>query len=590
MLIYCTGILAEATTPNALYVYDVYASASDVAFQDFDLDPDELGGELTWSPPFFTDIVTTYRIYLALDVAGADRSGLVQELPVGTNVYHLASQSMTSTVLKAWITCSLTVADSLVSIYYNGVDLTSQVTGDFNSWIDPKYVTFEKIEGAYFTATASCIQGVTTIADASVMCGFQMSCDDEITTGESDWEGYGSDDPIDTEHASGGGTGWSSRRPSAMSAYLLTDSSAGKIWGTMQPYAAMRRVSGAVTTGRNVSFTHFTVYTKSEGGEQTTPAGVLLSDLQSVVSLVSFNDADLDDETLGGSLTFLPPTALGQVTGFNVYMAMDAVGAGRSQIGVVDSADDEFPVPAGERVGNFTHLLVYARSSLGEQSTPAAQAIFNDFEAVCGSIEGLNCGVAASAGMGACSPSAGCSDCGLTQPRIQAVEEAVVKSSVSIIGTQSDFGTQMAQEHLMGCGVDYGVTYYSVRPAEGEETAPGSEPIICRYSCMTDMSTCRTCKPVTNSGSVSSPDADGLSIWNYLGCKYLGLSADEVTDETRQYSYVFSDGRYVGEGSAVQDQLSCGALALQTADVSPFSLANLEVGCPAGMACSLSMR
>eukprot|EP00929_Paragymnodinium_shiwhaense_P012941 TRINITY_DN120814_c0_g1_i1.p1 TRINITY_DN120814_c0_g1~~TRINITY_DN120814_c0_g1_i1.p1 ORF type:complete len:2619 (+),score=458.28 TRINITY_DN120814_c0_g1_i1:635-7858(+) len=583
MLVYVSSALAEQTTPSSLFVFDVSASASDVRFDDGDLDPVEIGGELTWQAPLFESEVTSYHVYLALGASGLERSPMVADVPVGTNRLDIQSQSLISTTLWQVVTCGLSATDHLTSVFYNGEDLTSTITGDFSSWLDEKTFSFVKVEGAYLSITAKCD---ANIVDASVTCGVALGCSDGTTSGEGSWEGYGSTTAIDAEHQAGGGAGWADARPSIASFLLLSNSSVTKVWGTMDNYASMRIASGPVTDGEPVPFTFVTVYTTSSieagGGEQSTPAYNSISDLQSVVTQVMFEDADLDNWAVGGQLTFDPPTSVAQVTGYNVYLAETQAGVGRSQIGFVESYVAPFSVPQDVEVGNFSYIVVYAQSPLGEQTTPAYQPIWNDFEAPCGSLPNMQCSMPESSGQGACRPSTGCSDCGLTTARMAAVEEAIMAARIVIIGSENDIGVAQAEEHFVSCSITgYSKTYYNVRNYEQAATI-----IMCRYSCLPDLTQCRVCRPPTDiGGSDASPDADGLAVWKYLACKYKGLQGVEMSADTLQYSYVFSEGRYKGTGTDVVSTMSCSALQLQEVDFTPFDVANL--GC--GEGCMLSI-
>jgi len=51
LLVYTVSTLAEQTTPDALPIYDMIATVSQVAFIDQDTDFGQLGGEVTWFPP-----------------------------------------------------------------------------------------------------------------------------------------------------------------------------------------------------------------------------------------------------------------------------------------------------------------------------------------------------------------------------------------------------------------------------------------------------------------------------------------------------------------------------------------------------------
>merc|ERR1712232_610967 len=121
----------------------------------------------------------------------------------------------------------------------------------------------------------------------------------------------------------------------------------------------------------NQSYTNVVVYAVSIiQGEQTTPRGIQISDSIARPSLVTFADVDLDQAEVGGNTFWTAPTTGGaeQVTNYVVYLAADAAGHGRSQIGIVPDGDTDLVVPSNVPVGNFSYIVVYAQSALMEQT------------------------------------------------------------------------------------------------------------------------------------------------------------------------------------------------------------------------------
>ena len=83
--VYAASILGEQSTAAAsAALADKAASASSVAFTDRDLDPEMVGGTLTWSPPGDASLVAHYAVYA--DRGGGLPRSLVDSVPVGTNV------------------------------------------------------------------------------------------------------------------------------------------------------------------------------------------------------------------------------------------------------------------------------------------------------------------------------------------------------------------------------------------------------------------------------------------------------------------------------------------------------------------------
>merc|ERR1740129_420857 len=65
LVVYTKSSLAEQTTPVALNPVDSVANVSNVQFPDYDLDFNDLGGQISWAPPTDSSQVTHYLIYFA---------------------------------------------------------------------------------------------------------------------------------------------------------------------------------------------------------------------------------------------------------------------------------------------------------------------------------------------------------------------------------------------------------------------------------------------------------------------------------------------------------------------------------------------
>ncbi|CAK9114761.1 unnamed protein product [Durusdinium trenchii] len=130
------------------------------------------------------------------------------------------------------------------------------------------------------------------------------------------------------------------------------------------------------------NFTHFTVFTRSVLVEQTTPAFLAIQDEASRANNVSFVDDDLDEGEIGGNLTWLAPEDFSEVVDYVIYIAEDRFGANRSLLGNVSFDTFSFLVPENTPLLDHSHLLIYARSTLEEQSTPASVVIIETVASV----------------------------------------------------------------------------------------------------------------------------------------------------------------------------------------------------------------
>ena len=96
--------------------------------------------------------------------------------------------------------------------------------------------------------------------------------------------------------------------------------------------------------------------------------------------LVAFIDRDLDTGEIGDTLTWAAPLDVSLVTYYSVYFAYSDSGLRRSQLSddVVVGTNELF-IPGDTDLRNFTHFVVYTKSSLVEQTTPVALSIhYND--------------------------------------------------------------------------------------------------------------------------------------------------------------------------------------------------------------------
>jgi hypothetical protein len=122
------------------------------------------------------------------------------------------------------------------------------------------------------------------------------------------------------------------------------------------------------------SVTHLVIYAQSKLTEGSTPKDVLIFDRSASVSNISFHDHDLDEGEICGNLSWVLPSSLERVLGYRFYLAGDAAGlVNRSQIEQEVSAYTDLTLVSTETpLSTHTHLVVYTRSVLLEQTTPVA--------------------------------------------------------------------------------------------------------------------------------------------------------------------------------------------------------------------------
>ena len=84
-LVFTRSSLVEQTSPAYHSIVDAFASVTDVYMVDKDLDANELGCLVSWTPPDDEKRVDTYSMYLSTGTTGLGRSQIGGETPVGAN-------------------------------------------------------------------------------------------------------------------------------------------------------------------------------------------------------------------------------------------------------------------------------------------------------------------------------------------------------------------------------------------------------------------------------------------------------------------------------------------------------------------------
>eukprot|EP00434_Breviolum_minutum_P021538 symbB.v1.2.019009.t1/scaffold1540.1/size112783/2 len=153
------------------------------------------------------------------------------------------------------------------------------------------------------------------------------------------------------------------------------------------------------------TYPRLAVYTLSSLVEQSTPTSLVLSDADASVSQVALDDYDLDALELGGLLTWEEPEDITQVINYAIYWAMGLSNESNTwqcktmntsaQIGddsdggsilrpcrgalyaEVPVGESNLTVPVETHRGNYSHFMIYTRSSFVEQSWPTVLAIYD---------------------------------------------------------------------------------------------------------------------------------------------------------------------------------------------------------------------
>ncbi len=127
-------------------------------------------------------------------------------------------------------------------------------------------------------------------------------------------------------------------------------------------------------TASTVDFSHIVVYTESSLCEQTVPAAASMTDVSKSVSAVSFHDLDFDLNHVGGDVSWTPPVSAEGIETYETYLATDAAGSDGVLTGSVAVGTNVYAVSIDTDSTGKSHIVVYTKSTLAEQTTPAALA------------------------------------------------------------------------------------------------------------------------------------------------------------------------------------------------------------------------
>ncbi|CAE8581857.1 unnamed protein product, partial [Polarella glacialis] len=314
VIVFSVSSLEEQTTPVAVALVDEVVSVTGVTFEDNDLDQGQLGGSITWTPPGSPGQATHYVVYLA--GGGASRSQVGAAVPVGTNVATLAVGTSIGSFTEVWVYTQSALFESSTPTTLLVVDYASSVSS----------VAFQDkdLDAAQFG-------------------------------GDLSWS-----EAADTSRALDYFTYWATDYQGSGKVALASSLAIGTTTATVAANAAQG------------TYTHLVVYSRSSLEEQTTPAFVSLVDVDASVSGIVFQDKDLDQLQVGGTVSWSPPTVISQVVDYLVYLAQDSAGTGRVLVGsAVTIGTNAQSLLAETAKASFARLLIYTRSSLTEQSTPS---------------------------------------------------------------------------------------------------------------------------------------------------------------------------------------------------------------------------
>ncbi|CAJ1372391.1 unnamed protein product [Effrenium voratum] len=436
VLVYAQSLLAEQTTPVALNISDTVASVSNVEFVDKDLDTAELGGNVTWTEPLIDyNFVQFYDVYLANSSYGAFRAqlgaplgaglaetavpvDLAQEFHTHIVVYTRSVLVEQSTPVAAQISDTssdvqnvtftdedLDAEDLGGRIYWDSPAEFSQVTG-YNIYISQDAFgggrsliaeqTLNESRQAVLAADYTLanfrhlvLYSRSSLAEQTTPVAFELSDSESVVVGLNF-----TDKDLDGSELGGTITWQEAGDSQLVVAYdlYLSESASGEARARLNESLPADVFDLDVPPEFPLgSATHVTIFTRSSLVEQTTPAAINISDAAWNVQEVSFFDMDLDGADLGGRIDWIPPAEELLVTSYVAYLAANASGAasdGRLQIAEVSYTQhfaDLAPEQQQDFEGGFlSHVVVFTKSSLVEQTTPTALEVNDTAASVSG--------------------------------------------------------------------------------------------------------------------------------------------------------------------------------------------------------------
>eukprot|EP00434_Breviolum_minutum_P013777 symbB.v1.2.012153.t1/scaffold793.1/size162056/2 len=307
-----------------IYTESSLATVSDVNLLDLDLDLEELGGDVSWTPPVDASRVQLYRAFLALDSVGLQRSQIGEDIAAPQSETNLSAEQP--------------LANFTHLVVYTASQLVEQTTPNASAISD----TVRVVSKIHFD---------------------DYDLDLLEVGGDVQWSIPIPSSHVDSYRVAFGTIGNSSVNADSVTFALLENEIRSSYsWSVGATLAVTAENFTAIPAETPLEgATHLLVFASSRLAEQQTPRAFLIDDTLSRASGVFFRDFDLDVTQLGGDVTWLEPTDVRYVMQYVVYLA--ASNTDRLQIA---------PVPSS---GGRNQIQVYTQSTLAEQTTPAVFAV-----------------------------------------------------------------------------------------------------------------------------------------------------------------------------------------------------------------------
>jgi hypothetical protein len=336
IVVYTENAYGMSSVPAAFHVFDddgmpPNATVSSVLFWDVDTMEDSVNGIITWFEPEDSASVQYYAVYFVVE---GEEEEQIAQIPFGTNQWPVPA----NTALNA-------------SRHYIKV-VTGNVYGlQLPEVLEmPLYDNIGTVPGSFVTGVAA-----TDMDDGLGQVSMTIS-----------WT------PPTAEYF-------------AVAVLFATDPQGSDRFQVGQdvPMGTNSLIVPAGTQLLGRDFVLVVVYNQTSSAFLAIPKSLKLHDdslsvPQVSVSGVSFTDEDPNIRKIQGAISWVPPANVATINAYVVYLATDASGSSKTQLGQAVSYGTNFlNVLSGTDRGSRDYILVYTKNSVGEQQTPASARLLD---------------------------------------------------------------------------------------------------------------------------------------------------------------------------------------------------------------------
>eukprot|EP00435_Cladocopium_sp_Y103_P051024 s1750_g15.t1 len=413
LLVYLQSSLVEQTTPFAHVIVDVFASVSQIQFLDLDLDLDQYGGTISWSEPSDLAAVQIYRLYFnnsagRLAIGSASPGSSSFALPAETSyegggeilIYTASSLVEQTTPVAAELSDTLAVIGNAT---FPDFDLDATDLGGTLSWEPPerdlsKVSHYMIYMARYFeNGTGSCDDGTAVDLAASISGSVTMQLPgveaSQVETAVratllAAFPGLTSDALlisvvlVNTRRLATEGRRLSSlwdvsyQATLALVNVVAATSAASAFSEDVASFAELLKPQLlAVGVPSAVLDSGFSVMSFSRLSMDIVDSTYLAEHFAALMAAVNQSDTSDDEEYSDAGNSSRRLIAKGRRLDYVGSIFSVSLSWCRRLAGTAPVGTNTMTVPPETALGNYSHYLIYAASSLAEQSYPLALLI-----------------------------------------------------------------------------------------------------------------------------------------------------------------------------------------------------------------------